>query len=78
VTSSPALGLGLEDGLRYATQYHDDRRLLGRIVRARSAVEVADAVAGTALPPEGIDEVAYWSGFAHGVGRYLREHLDVE
>jgi hypothetical protein len=78
VTSSTALGLGLEEGLKYAADHGGDRHHLGRIVRAGSAVEVSDAVAGSVLPPEGIDQVAYWSGFAHGVGRYLREHLDLE
>ena len=71
---SDALGLGLEDGLRFATENAGDRRHLGRIVRAHTAAEVADVVFGRVVQPDGIDDaVAYWSGFAHGVGRFLQE-----
>jgi hypothetical protein len=77
--SSTALSVGLEEGLRYAAENSGDRAHLGRIVRAHSAGDVADLVAESFAPPDGIDDVvAYWSGFAHGVGQFLREHLGLE
>jgi hypothetical protein len=67
------LSLGLEDGLRFATENRDDRRHLGRIVRAHTAAEVAEIVSGRIVQRDGIDDaIAYWSGFAHGVGRFLQ------
>jgi hypothetical protein len=72
--SSDALSLGLEDGLRFASENASDRSHLGRVVRAHTAAEVAEVVSGRVVQPDGIDdEVAYWSGFAHGVGRFLQE-----
>ena len=72
--SSTALNLGLEAGLRYATENPGDRRRLGRIVRAHTAADVAAIVTGSVEEPDGInDSVAYWSGFAHGVTRFLQE-----
>jgi hypothetical protein len=69
-----ALSLGLEHGLRFATEKRADRRQLGRIVRAHSAAEVAEIVSGGIAQPDEIDNAAaYWSGFAHGVGRFLQE-----
>jgi hypothetical protein len=74
---STSLSLGLEDGLRYAGANPLDRRLLGRIVRAHTAAEVASFVAGTIVPPDAAaDAAAYWSGFAHGVRRFLQENLE--
>ena len=74
--SSTALSLGLEDGLKYATENPGDRQLLGRIAGAHTAEEVAGAVDGSA-PNDVDDVVAYWSGFSHGVGQYLKDHLDL-
>jgi hypothetical protein len=72
--SSTALNLGLEAGLRYATENPGDRSRLGRIVRAHTAADVAAIVAESVDGAEGIDDrVAYWSGFAHGVRRFLQE-----
>jgi hypothetical protein len=77
--SSTALNVGLEAGLRYAAENSGDRAHLGRIVRAHGAGEVVDLVAERSAPPDGIDDVvAYWSGFAHGVGQFLRDHLGLE
>jgi hypothetical protein len=77
--SSTALSIGLEEGLRYAAENSGDRAHLGRIVRAHSAADVADLVGESFAPPHGVDDVvAYWSGFAHGVGQFLREHLGLE
>jgi hypothetical protein len=77
--SSTALNVGLEDGLTYAAENSADRAHLGRIVRAHGAADVAGLVAHSFAPPDGIDDVvAYWSGFAHGVGQFLREHLGFE
>jgi hypothetical protein len=76
--TSAALSLGLEDGLKWATENHDDRRLLGQIGGSHSAEEVAGIV-GAGSTPDGIDDVvAYWSGFSHGVAQYLREHLGLD
>jgi len=73
--SSTALNLGLEAGLKYATENPGDRRRLGRIVRAHSGADVAAIVAGSIDEPNGIDDrIAYWSGFAHGVRRFLQEN----
>lgn len=71
MTSSPtALGRGLEDGARYAEAHLTDWARLGRIVRSRSAAEVR-----ANLDPSDVAEesAAYWSGFAHGVQRVVRE-----
>jgi hypothetical protein len=71
--SASALSLGLEDGLRFAAENRDDRRRLGRIVRAHTAAEVAEIASAGIVEPDGIDDAsAYWSGFAHGVGRFLQ------
>jgi hypothetical protein len=71
---STALNLGLEAGLRYASENNSDRRRLARIVRAHTADEVAAILSGDVGEPDGIDDrVAYWSGFAHGVSRFLQD-----
>jgi hypothetical protein len=73
--SSTALNRGLEAGLRYATENPGDRRRLGRIVRAHTAADVVAIVAGSVDECDGInDPSAYWSGFAHGVRRFLQEN----
>jgi hypothetical protein len=70
---STALNLGLEAGLRYASENNSDQRRLARIVRAHTADEVAAILSGV-REPDGIgDRVAYWSGFAHGVRRFLQD-----
>ena len=73
--SSPAaLDRGLEDGVRYARSHLADRSRLGRIARAHSAAEVVANLDPSFRRPEGADDsAAYWSGFAHGVGRIVRE-----
>jgi hypothetical protein len=77
--SATALDIGFEDGLRYAAENPGDRAHLGQIVRAHGATDVIDLVADTSAPPDGIDDVvAYWSGFAHGVAQFLREHLGLD
>ena len=77
--SSTALSTGFEDGLRYAAENSGDRAHLGQIVRAHGAADVIDLVTDNSAPPDGIDDVvAYWSGFAHGVAQFLREHLGLE
>jgi hypothetical protein len=71
---SSSLEEGLTLGYGYAERHRDDRASLRRIVRARSAPEVtanidpADVAVDAATAP-----VAFWSGFAHGVRRYLVE-----
>ena len=73
--SSPtALGRGLEDGVRYAKAHLADWARLGRIVRAHSAAEVvANVDRPFRRPGAAAESVAYWSGFAHGVQRVVRE-----
>jgi hypothetical protein len=76
MTAAPptALSVGLSDGLRYATENPADRRHLGQIARARNAGEIAALIAKTSIEPNDVvDEVAYWSGFAHGVRQFLHE-----
>ena len=77
--SSPtALGRGLEDGVRYAEAHLADWARLGRIVRAHSAAEVVANLDPSFRRPRGADDsVAYWSGFAHGVQRVVRETADM-
>ena len=76
MTQSPhtALGQGLEDGIRYAKAHLADWARLGRIVRAHSAAEVVANLDPSFQMPDGVaDSVAYWSGFAHGVQRVVRD-----
>ena len=71
---SSSLEQGLILGYGYAEAHLDDRPHLRRIVRARSAPEVTENVDPAATAPEGIaNPTAFWSGFAHGVRRYLVE-----
>jgi len=75
--ATTALGLGLEAGPRYASENGDDRRRLGRIVRAHTADEVAAVLDGEVGAADDVDDLAaYWSGFAHGVGRFLQDTRD--
>jgi hypothetical protein len=68
-----SLGRGLEDGASYANAHLADWTRLGRIARAHTAAEVVAIVKADFRPPDGVDDpVAYWSGFAHGVGRVVR------
>jgi hypothetical protein len=69
---------GLTLGYGYGEKHRDDRLTLGRIARARSAPEVAANVDPAEIPADGIaDHVAFWSGFAHGVKRYLVDEMHV-
>ena len=76
LTNSPyaALDQGLEDGAAWARAHLADRPRLGRIARAHNAADVIANVDPTVQTPDGVaDPVAYWSGFAHGVLRVLRD-----
>ena len=69
---------GLTLGYGYAEKYRDDRLTLRRIATARSASEVAAAVDRADIAADGIaDQAAFWSGFAHGVKRYLVDEMQV-
>ena len=69
-----ALDQGLEDGATWARAHLADRARLGRIGRAHSAAEVVANLDRTFQMPAGVaDPVAYWSGFAHGVLRVVRD-----
>jgi hypothetical protein len=62
------------DGVDWARTHLADRARLGRIVRARNAAEVVANLDSRLTMPHGVaDSAAYWSGFAHGVQRVLRE-----
>ena len=74
----PSIEEGLTLGYGYAEKHRDDRLTLGRIARARSAPEVAANVDPAKIPADGIaDQVAFWSGFASGVKRYLVDEMHV-
>ena len=76
MTQSPrtALDQGLEDGVKWAKAHLEDRARLGRIVRAHTAAEVVANLGSTFQMSDGVaDSVAYWSGFAHGVLRVVRD-----
>jgi hypothetical protein len=69
-----ALDQGLEEGVTWAKAHLADRARLGRIVRAHTAAEVVANLDPTFQIPEGVtDSVAFWSGFAHGVQRVVRD-----
>jgi len=69
---------GLTLGYGYAEKHRDDRLTLGRIARAQSAPEVAANVNPAEIPADPTaDHVAFWSGFAHGVKRYLVDEMHV-
>jgi hypothetical protein len=71
---SSSIGKGMTFGYGYAEKHGHDRLRLGRIARAHSASEVTANVDPAEIAADGIaDPVAFWSGFAHGVGRYLLE-----
>ena len=73
-TRHTALDQGLEDGAKWAKAHLADRTRLGRIVRAHTAAEVVANLDPTFQTPDGVaDSVAYWSGFAHGVQRIVRD-----
>jgi hypothetical protein len=78
---STAIERGLTRGHSYAQEHADDRASLGRIARAHSAAAVEASVDAAVVESLDLDDpVAFWSGFAHGVGRFLLEegvaHLD--
>ena len=64
----------MEDGVQWAQAHLADRARLGRIVRAHTAAGVVEHLETTFRKPDGVVEsVAYWSGFAHGVQRVVRD-----
>jgi hypothetical protein len=67
------LEIGMTAGYSYATKRGEaDRLRLGRIARAHSAAEVKANVAQNEITQmEAPRPTSFWSGFAHGVGRYL-------
>jgi hypothetical protein len=72
-----ALNRGLEDGASYANAHLADWARLGRIARAPTAAEVVANLEAAYEQSDGLDEpVAYWSGFAHSVGRVVHETAD--
>ena len=77
VQRASSLSRGLEDGATYANAHLTDWARLGRIARAHTAADVVAIVETSFGPPDGVDDaVAYWSGFAHGVGRVVRAAAD--
>jgi hypothetical protein len=75
---SSSIEKGTRLGHGYAEKHQGDRLRLGLIARARSAPEVTANVDPAEIAPDGVDDpVAFWSGFAHGVRRYLLEEAHV-
>lgn len=71
---SSSIERGMTLGYGYAEKHRHDRLSLGRIARSRSAAAVTKHVDLTEITADGIDDpVAFWSGFVHGVQRYLLE-----
>ena len=65
---------GLILGHSYAGSFGGDPRKLTLIAKAKSADDVEANVDGTLLRPGEIeDDVAFWSGFSHGVKAFLVE-----
>ena len=74
---SAALDQGIEDGVTYAQANLANRARLGRIARAHTPKEVVANLGTTFGEPASVgDSAAYWSGFAHGVQRVVRETAD--
>jgi hypothetical protein len=73
------LELGMTAGYAYATKRGEaDRLRLGRIARAHSAADVKANVAQNEIRQiEATRPTSFWSGFAHGVGRYLFEQAQL-
>jgi hypothetical protein len=73
------LELGMTAGYAYATKRSEaDRLRLGRIARAHSAADVKANVAPSEITQiEATRPTSFWSGFAHGVGRYLFEQAQL-
>jgi len=77
VPPATSLSRGLQDGASYANSHLTDWERLGRIARAHTATEVVAIIGESFGQPVGVhDPVAYWSGFAHGVGRVVRTAAD--
>jgi hypothetical protein len=75
--AATSLSRGLEDGASYANAHLSDWTRLGHIARAHTAAEVIALVDTTFEQPDSVENaVAYWSGFAHGVGRVIRVAAD--
>jgi hypothetical protein len=56
-------------GYAYAVRHRHDRLRLGRIARAQSVSEVTANLDPGDIATDGTaNSVAFWSGFAHGVG----------
>jgi hypothetical protein len=73
------LEIGMTAGYYYATERGEaDRRRLGRIARAHSAADVlANVDQSEVTRMEAPRPTSFWSGFAHGVGRYLFERAQL-
>jgi hypothetical protein len=72
-----ALERGLEAGYRYAESHREDRGLLKTLARARSAPEVTASLDDADAAGEVGDPHQFWSGFAHGVAKFLVEDARV-
>jgi len=65
---------GLILGHSYAASFDGDPRKLTLIAKAKSAADVEANVDAALLRPGEIeDDVAFWSGFSHGVKAFLVE-----
>jgi hypothetical protein len=68
-----SLERGLAAGYRYAQVHRDDRAQLKTVARARSVADVTASVNAADIGEEVGEPHAFWSGFAHGVAKFLLE-----
>jgi len=74
-----SLSEGLTAGYRYADANRHDRTTLKTIARARSVADITAAVDPARLEPHELgDQTAFWSGFAHGVAKFLVENSGID
>jgi hypothetical protein len=74
---SEALERGLEAGYRYAESHREDRGRLKTLARARSVSDVRAGLDSADIAGEVGDPHKFWSGFAHGVAKFLVEDARV-
>ena len=68
-----SLERGLAAGYRYARSHTGDRARLKALARARSVSDVTASLDTADVAGEVGDPHTFWSGFAHGVAKFLVE-----
>jgi hypothetical protein len=77
VSGTRALERGLEAGYSYARLHREDRERLKALARAQSAGDVTASLDDADTPGEVGDPRQFWSGFVHGVAKFLVEDARV-